>query len=78
MDAAAFEQVYGPLGIFTLTSLRCLAAGRRGSTAVIISRPCWYSPGSGATLRTCRRRFRGQPEGCSGFSLILLGTMRRL
>ena len=32
-------------------------------TAVIISRPCWYSLGSGATLRTCRRRFRGQPEG---------------
>ena len=31
----------------------------RGSTAVIISRPCWYSLGSGATLRTCRRRFRG-------------------
>ena len=55
----------GPLGIFTLTSRRCLAAGRRGSTAVIISRPCWYSPGSGATLRTCRRRFRGQPEGCA-------------
>ena len=36
--------------------------GERGSTAVIISRPCWYSLGSGATLRTCRRRFRGQPE----------------
>ena len=59
----------GHFGIFTLTSRRCLAAGRRGSTAVIISRPCWYSLGSGATLRTCRRRFRGQgdqPEGCSG------------
>ena len=59
-----------------ITSRRCLAAGRRGSTAVIISRPCWYSLGSGATLRTCRRRFRGQPEGCSGFSPILPGTMR--
>ena len=54
-------------GFSTLTSRRCLAAGRRGSTAVIISRPCWYSLGSGATLRSCRRRFRGQPEGCSGF-----------
>ena len=42
----------GHFGIFTLTSRRCLAAGRRGSTAVIISRPCWYSLGSGATLRT--------------------------
>ena len=63
----------GHFGIFTLTSRRCLAAGRRGSTAVIISRPCWYSLGSGATLRTCRRRFRGQPEGCSGFSPILPG-----
>ena len=28
----------GHFGIFTLTSRRCLAAGRRGSTAVIISR----------------------------------------
>ena len=31
----------GPFRIFTLTSLRCSAAGRRGTTAVIISRPCW-------------------------------------
>ena len=37
----------GHFGIFTPTSRRCLAAGRRGSTAVIISRPCWYSLGSG-------------------------------
>ena len=36
----------GHFGIFTLTSRRCLAAGRRGSTAVIISRPCWYSLGT--------------------------------
>ena len=28
----------GPSRIFTLTSLRCLAAGRRGTTAVITSR----------------------------------------
>ena len=50
----------GHFGIFTLTSRRCLAdAGAQRS----ISRPCWYSLGSGATLRTCRRRW-GQPEGC--------------
>ena len=30
MDAAAFEQVYGARGFSTLTSRRCLAAGRRG------------------------------------------------
>ena len=35
----------GPFRIFTLTSRRCLAAGRRGTTAAIISRPCWCSPG---------------------------------
>ena len=46
---------------FTLTSLRCLAAGRRGTTAAIISRRCWSSPGSGATPRICRRRFLRQP-----------------
>ena len=57
----------GHFGIFTLTSRRCLAAGRRGSTAVIISRPCWYSLGSGATLRTCRRRFRGLARGMQRF-----------
>ena len=37
----------GPFRIFTLTSLRCLAAGKRGTTAAIISRLSWYSPGSG-------------------------------
>ena len=57
----------GHFGIFTLTSRRCLAAGRRGSTAVIISRPCWYSLGSGATLRTCRRRFPGSARGMQRF-----------
>ena len=51
----------GPFRIFTLTSLRCLAAGRRGTTAVITSRPCRSSPGNGATPRICRRRFRRQP-----------------
>ena len=40
------EQVDGA----TLTSLRCLAAGKRGTTAAIIS-SSWYSPGSGATPR---------------------------
>ena len=63
---------------FTLTLRRCLAAGRRGSTAVIISRPCRCSPGSGATPRIRPRRFRRQPGGCSGFSPILPGTMQRL
>ena len=65
MDAAARA---GVRVISTLTSRRCLAAGRRGSTAVIIcgnceTRPCWYSLGSGATLRTCRRT-----RGITGFS----------
>ena len=34
-----------PFRSFTLTSLHCLAAGSPGTTAVIISRPCWCSPG---------------------------------
>ena len=38
----------GPFRIFTLTSLRCLAGGKRGTTAAIISRLSWYSLGSGA------------------------------
>ena len=33
--------------ILTLTSVRCLAAGRRGTTAVIISRPYWCTPVEG-------------------------------
>ena len=50
MDAAAFEQVYRCTGLFsilTLTPVHCLAAGRRGTTAVIISRPYWCRPGEG-------------------------------
>ena len=37
----------GLFSILTLTSVRCLAAGRRGTTAVIISRPYWCRPGEG-------------------------------
>ena len=59
------------LGIFTLTSRRCLAGRRRGTTAVITSGPCWYSPGSGATLRTCRRR---PAQRWSAFNYRLLST----
>ena len=40
----------GPFRIFTLTSLRCLGAGRRGTAAVIISRP------AGAIRRAAQRR----------------------
>ena len=57
MDAAVFEQVYGAFQDFHVTSLRCLAGGKRGTTAAIISRLSWYSLGSGATPRICRRRF---------------------
>ena len=37
----------GLFSILTLTSVRCLAAGRRGTTAVIISRPYWCTPVEG-------------------------------
>ena len=62
MAAAAFEQVYGAFWGFS----RYFAPlfGRRearGTTAAIISRPCWCSPGSGATPIICRRRFLHQP-----------------
>ena len=57
----------GPLGIFTLTSLRCLAAGRRGSTAVIISRPCWYSPGSGGNAENLSETVPGSARGMQRF-----------
>ena len=45
----------GLFSILTLTSVRCLAAGRRGTTAVIISRPYWCRPGEGqsAIYRRC-------------------------
>ena len=54
-------------GIFTLTSLRCLAAGRRGSTAVIISRPCWYSLGSGANAENLSETVPGSARGMQRF-----------
>ena len=37
----------GLFSILTLTPVHCLAAGRRGTTAVIISRPYWCRPGEG-------------------------------
>ena len=65
MDAAAFEQVYGAFQDFHAYFAPLFGRRRRGSTAVIISRLCWYSLGSGATPRICRRRFRHQPGGFS-------------
>ena len=48
----------GLFSILTLTSVRCLAAGRRGTTAVIISRPYWCRPGEGQ-LAANRRYLEG-------------------
>ena len=56
-----------PLGIFTLTSLRCLPAGRRGSTAVIISRPCWYSPGERRNAENLSETVPGSARGMQRF-----------
>ena len=49
MDAAAFEQVYGAFRDFHAYFASLFGRRETGSTAVIISRPCWCSPGSGAT-----------------------------
>ena len=78
MDAAAFEQVYGAFGDFHAYFAPLFGRRETREHSGHYLQALLYSPGSGATLRTCRRRFRGQPEGCSGFSLILPGTMRRL
>ena len=63
--------------IFTLSLPRCLAAGRPATSAGTISRPCWCSPGNGATPRISRRRFRPRPGRCSGFSPNPLGMTTR-
>ena len=68
MEAAAFEQVYGAFGDFHATSLRCLAAGRRGTTAVITSRPCWCSRRTGATPRISPNQWESRPGPCSASS----------
>ena len=77
MDAAAFEQVYEAFQEFHAYFAPLFGRRKRGTTAVIISRPCWCNPGSGATPGICRRRFRRQPGGCSGFSSNPLGMMTR-
>ena len=41
--------------------------GDAGAQRSYISRPCWYSLGSGATLRTCRRRVPGSARGMQRF-----------
>ena len=47
MDAAVSSRCTGPFRIFTLTSLRCLAAGKRGPQPPL-------SPGSAGTVRERR------------------------
>ena len=75
MDAAAFEQVYGSFRDFHAYFAPLLGRRETREHSGNYLQPCWYSLGSGATLRTCRNG-SGQPEGCSGFSPILPGTMR--
>ena len=41
--------------------------GRRGSTAVIISRPCWYSPGSGGNAENLSETVPGSARGMQRF-----------
>ena len=48
--------------ILTLTSVRCLAAGRRGTTAVIISRPYWCRPVEGQSAVNRRNLDGSEPR----------------
>ena len=52
----------GLSSILTLTSVRCLAAGRRGTTAVIISRPYWCRPGEGQSAANRRYLEGSEPR----------------
>ena len=56
----------GHFGIFTLTSQ--LAAGRRGSTAVIISRPCWYRSGERRNAENLSETVPGSARGMAAVS----------
>ena len=76
MDAAAFEQVYGSFRDFHAYFAPLFGRRETREHSGHYLQALLVQSGSGATLRTCRRRFRGQPEGCSGFSPILPGTMR--
>ena len=68
MDAVAFEQVYGAFQDFPAYCAALFGCREPGTTAAIISRPCWCSPASGATPRICPKRYRRQPGRCSGFA----------
>ena len=57
----------GHFGIFTLTSRRCLAAGRRGSTAVIISRPCLVQSGERRNAENLSETVPGSARGMQRF-----------
>ena len=61
MDAAAFEQVDGAFQDFHAYFAPLFGRREARDHSRHYCRPCWCSPGSGATLRICRRRFRRQP-----------------
>ena len=77
----------GHFGIFTLTSRRCLAAGRRGSTAVIISKALLVQSGERrnaenlsetvpGSARGMQRFLTDSPEGCSGDDEAIIGRLQ--
>ena len=63
-----FEQVYGVFQDFHAYFVRCLAAGKRGTTAAIISRPCW-GPWSGGreSVETVPASARVMQVSCSAW-----------
>ena len=72
MDVALSSRCTGPFRMFTLTSRRCLAAGRRGTTAAIISRVLVQS-GDRRNAENLSETVPASARVCSGFSLNLPG-----
>ena len=78
MDAAAFEQVYGSFLDFHAYFAPLFGRRETREHSGHYLQALLVQSGERRNAETCRRRFRSQPEGCSGFSPILPGTMRRL
>ena len=78
MDAAAFEQVYGAFGDFHAYFAPLLGRRETREHSGHYLQALLVQSGERRNAENLSETVPGLPEGCSGFSLILPGTMRRL
>ena len=76
MDAAAFEQVYGSFRDFHAYFAPLFGRRETREHSGHYLQALLVQSGERRNAENLSETVRGQPEGCSGFSPILPGTMR--